>query len=510
MIPVQDEIGQVVPEQHEMDENHVSPSTAKIHPQRESFSGAGGELPSVTDPIECRPANDTGSIAPEQDKLKQAKAKPENDDRDISLPLKKQTVKDLASKIEQKIESKPWVLDLPQVIQTGHLESPESKLGNPAISNETGQGEGGNWGPGEDCSMQEENLIERHNEEGSGMRGLEQDVLGDVFPVNGGKTYQEETGRQEPEETETGSLDMMDLDDFPPEVESVEVEQIQGEEAQQPYMFCVMRHSSRLDEAIQTQRGNNPVLTPRRGEDGKRQRDETNPEVSDKCRQKGEDNHLTIPWPDRDTRPYDTPIVDLDLPAQQAKELGQRGFGRGTRIFSSPFRRCLQTAGVVARQLGIEGVTVHLGVGERMDKVRKELAEAEAKGELDSEDGSGVRQECHTDGICFSYLDHAGMLQALGEGVKLEGITGRQPPLGERGIEAKQRFIAILTDLCDEQLGHGSVLVIAHGDTLDAAGESMARQIIYQADYCAWAMFDLQGTAGRVAESFGVQMIPLC
>ena len=51
-------------------------------------------------------------------------------------------------------------------------------------------------------------------------------------------------------------------------------------------------------------------------------------------------------WTDRDERPYDPPIVDWQLPAVQAQSL--KAFGI-QRIVSSPFRRCLQTAGVVAR-----------------------------------------------------------------------------------------------------------------------------------------------------------------
>jgi hypothetical protein len=92
-------------------------------------------------------------------------------------------------------------------------------------------------------------------------------------------------------------------------------------------------------------------------------------------------------------RPYDTPITDLALPAAAAQAVERSGVlllqtvpQNGPQndaqndallqsrdhimIVSSPFRRCLQTAGEVARQLQIDDVYVHLHLGERMDKVR--------------------------------------------------------------------------------------------------------------------------------------------
>ena len=102
---------------------------------------------------------------------------------------------------------------------------------------------------------------------------------------------------------------------------------------------------------------------------------------------------LDVPWLDQETRRYDTPIIDLVLPARAARALSksgalpaaavvqqQNGDGQSTStdvqhtqsqvtIVASPFRRALQTAGEVARQLHINQVYVHLGLGERMDKV---------------------------------------------------------------------------------------------------------------------------------------------
>ncbi|CAN0578421.1 unnamed protein product, partial [Ectocarpus sp. 12 AP-2014] len=183
-------------------------------------------------------------------------------------------------------------------------------------------------------------------------------------------------------------------------------------------------------------------------------------------------------WPDRALRPYDSPIVDTDLPARQAKALGQLGMGSQTVIICSPFRRCLQTAGVVARTLGVASVTVHLQVGERMDKVRKEIVEL-ALGSEERSDGTLATKETVP---AFSYLEEADMRAALGAGVQLEGIVGEQPPEEESGIEAKQRFIATIAKVREEQLRDSPVLVVAHGDTLDAAGESLASQIVFEGE----------------------------
>ncbi len=73
-------------------------------------------------------------------------------------------------------------------------------------------------------------------------------------------------------------------------------------------------------------------------------------------------------WPDQDARPYDTPISDFDHPRRAAEQLKAYGF---TRIVSSPFRRCLQTAAAVAAELGVEVVDVHKGIGEAMAQVKR-------------------------------------------------------------------------------------------------------------------------------------------
>ena len=92
------------------------------------------------------------------------------------------------------------------------------------------------------------------------------------------------------------------------------------------------------------------------------------------------DENPDAEWSDKLARPYDCPIEDFELPAQQIPQL--QGFGF-TRIVCSPFRRCLQTAGIIARALDIKQVMVHLGVGEVMSKVKTAI--------LASDEPSGMR-----------------------------------------------------------------------------------------------------------------------
>eukprot|EP00752_Nemacystus_decipiens_P005929 g5355.t1 len=260
---------------------------------------------------------------------------------------------------------------------------------------------------------------------------------------------------------------------------------------QPEHPLAVMRHSSRLDDAIHERQRKLGATAIGSGSESS---------------ENGEGDELAaIPWTDRALRPYDSPIVDTELPARQAKELSRLGMGSETLILCSPFRRCLQTAGVVARTLGVAGVTVHLEVGERMDKVRKEIAELALTNEQESDGPLGSK------GIpVFSYLGEEAMREALGAGVELERIVGERPSQEESGIEAKQRFIATIAKVREEKLRESPVLVVAHGDTLDAAGESLAAQIVFEADYCAWALFELDShCGGHVTESYGIQMIPL-
>eukprot|EP01063_Lacrimia_lanifica_P007436 TRINITY_DN1472_c0_g1_i2.p1 TRINITY_DN1472_c0_g1~~TRINITY_DN1472_c0_g1_i2.p1 ORF type:complete len:729 (+),score=206.12 TRINITY_DN1472_c0_g1_i2:51-2189(+) len=73
-------------------------------------------------------------------------------------------------------------------------------------------------------------------------------------------------------------------------------------------------------------------------------------------------------WPDKRQRPFDPPISDRHLPVESARLLRPYGI---TVVVSSPFRRCLQTAGIVARELGVGTVHIDDRLGEWFREVQR-------------------------------------------------------------------------------------------------------------------------------------------
>lgn len=75
---------------------------------------------------------------------------------------------------------------------------------------------------------------------------------------------------------------------------------------------------------------------------------------------------------ERQRRPHDSPIANYELPVQCTQRFlaSPASFQKITRIVSSPFRRCLQTAGAVCRTLGLDVVEIDFGLCEGMSHVR--------------------------------------------------------------------------------------------------------------------------------------------
>lgn len=322
--------------------------------------------------------------------------------------------------------------------------------------------------------------------------------------------------------------------------------------SRQLYMLCVMRHSARLDIEVEEL-----------GRAGGHGRGELGDERKEKLGSEANDDDVGVPsiqmesrvkellsqWPDRRRRPYDTPISDFDLPTRAAASLLRSGAltfpsegaamepsAVGISIIASPFRRCLLTAGVVARALGVAVVDVNLRLGERMDKVRQDCKAAGANATM-SLDGSASTSEEDGNTVAFSYLTSGEMQEALGTGVTLGRVVGEQPPITETAAEAKQRSEVELTKIAngEDELGYSSidtctkesaderqpmrpvpeshdtpqhiVLVVAHGDTLGAAAEALCNAILYEADYCGWLAINVPERMVAAAE--GVQIMSL-
>lgn len=121
-------------------------------------------------------------------------------------------------------------------------------------------------------------------------------------------------------------------------------------------LLCLFRHSFRLDTQY-LERGHLEI---------------TGQMPSQKLLSTGRacDKELTCVWPDYGTRPYDPPICDMALPEQSAEKLLKYKF---SIIVSSPFRRCLQTAGIIARKIGLTAVYIDNRLGEDTAQVNNSV-----------------------------------------------------------------------------------------------------------------------------------------
>ena len=170
---------------------------------------------------------------------------------------------------------------------------------------------------------------------------------------------------------------------------------------------------------------------------------------------------------DRVARPYDPPIIDWQLPATQAEALKRFGV---TRLVVSPFRRCLQTAAVLASSLGVSEVQVHRGLGEAMAMVQR----------------CGWPSPDHE----LTYLNEQEMVAILAEaGVSLAPqIRGSTPRLGD---DDAARIRSVLQDLHLEAARHqGGTLCVTHGDLVGQWWEQCTRETVLEIENCGWAVFE--------------------
>jgi broad specificity phosphatase PhoE len=141
-------------------------------------------------------------------------------------------------------------------------------------------------------------------------------------------------------------------------------------------------------------------------------------------------------WSDQAMRAYDTPICDFDLPVRAAAKCKRDHF-KFDAVVSSPFRRCLQTAAIVANYMGLKMLFVDNRLGEVMSKVRSSVRQIKKRNNsmtaVDGEASSGL--------IEWSYLprdeaeriaESAGLLLCWDE-------SAHVPPLNESSGAFLQR-----------------------------------------------------------------------
>jgi len=197
-------------------------------------------------------------------------------------------------------------------------------------------------------------------------------------------------------------------------------------------------------------------------------------------------------WSDKNLRPYDTPISDFKLPADQAEVMRQRGFGFDL-ILSSPFRRCLQTAAVVAHKLGVKRIQVLPSIGEKRSAVKR--CQRDVWGEDRLADGN------------VTDLDTAEMLEILKEvsgktltaieetkgDAKEDAVLLAQPGADESDQESLERMQAAFKAACTKYLAQGErILAVTHGDAVDASVRAfLPGKVVYDCPECGWAAFEV-------------------
>ncbi|CAB9500811.1 expressed unknown protein [Seminavis robusta] len=193
-----------------------------------------------------------------------------------------------------------------------------------------------------------------------------------------------------------------------------------------------------------------------------------------------EDGEDDVPWPDRQERPWDTPITDYDLPRTVLKAALPQNH-EITAIYSSPFRRCLQTAAVAALHLDIAQILVHRGLGEVMGCVRNLQ-----NGDKQEDDYLMTGKDCEQ----TVQLASGGKVTMKSSFLK----DTTTPPWNETYSQSAMRLGRILREL---QRKHAamkqSVLVVTHGDALEAAARAFLGPPVdgvYDLDFCAMMVLD--------------------
>ena len=159
-----------------------------------------------------------------------------------------------------------------------------------------------------------------------------------------------------------------------------------------------------------------------------------------------------INFSDKADRPYDLPINDRKLPLEQLKEMKTKVRNLCiAKIISSPFRRCIQTSVIIAKELNIDTIQVDSRIGEtgiavfrEFDEDPKEVAYY-SKGKLERE---------HEIKIEWMDKEHKPIWDTTGEN-----------PTNDHGLnkndrqydDFKQKEFPKLFDL-----KHGDTLIVAH------------------------------------------------
>lgn len=213
-------------------------------------------------------------------------------------------------------------------------------------------------------------------------------------------------------------------------------------------------------------------------------------------------------WMDQKERPWDPPISDYHLPRkifeQEISACIQKSLMKNTVIYSSPFRRCLQTAAVVTTVLGYENdgppqVLVHPGVGEVMVKARQ-CCNHPVKNDKPDEYNSYLlsrEEQERTAHLAIQNLlendekSRKSGFQALP--IVQPVASAPIPAWDESYSQSMHRLEKTLRQLQQKYSTLGrNIVIVTHGDALQAAAQAFLGRTtsVYDLDFCACMVLD--------------------
>ncbi|ETO13288.1 hypothetical protein RFI_24087 [Reticulomyxa filosa] len=215
-----------------------------------------------------------------------------------------------------------------------------------------------------------------------------------------------------------------------------------------------------------------------------------------------------IAWDDKDTRRYDPPISNLNLPAEATKEMEKALCSylkvekiNVSRIISSPFRRCIQTAQLIGHYFGVQKYTIDSRVGEVPLEVRRCL----------------LKQEKQTETPTVSLLSNSTIIEILSNQKQRAIVPSDNETKDEnksendvqvdlqlapnvyKDLTSNEQFqkdlIGFVQDLKKNYVGVKSdtnqvIIIVTHGQNITWLIEYLTdSSVLLSCDECGWVLF---------------------
>ncbi|GAB5357926.1 hypothetical protein AAMO2058_000415900 [Amorphochlora amoebiformis] len=205
-----------------------------------------------------------------------------------------------------------------------------------------------------------------------------------------------------------------------------------------------------------------------------------------------------LAWPDRAQRPYDTPICDFQLPATEADKIREKAkVEKLDVIISSPFRRCLQTAAVLAREFKTKRVRICNAIGEVRRWVRAQQRNFLGREHADGKVKPLTKQQVESilKDASKGYIHSVEPTEPL-QARELEAIFAEPDP-EEDIADGRERILEAVKALylrhCKKR--GESIIAVTHGGGVLATIQGLTqsggkcRMFVSGVDVCGWAAF---------------------